>query len=112
MPTRHVMPLLCCVVLGLTLIPDRAAAQKKDKAAMAAAKAAFKAGRGFFNEKKYGEAVVSFKKAYEITQDGRVMGQVAMTCEKAGDYECALNAIKIYRDSLPKARQDGPAERH
>jgi len=99
------MPLLCCLVLGFALVPDRAEAQKKDKAKMAAAKAAFKAGRGFLKEGKHGEAVASFRKAYEITQDGRVMGQVAMTCEKAGDYECALKAIKIYKDSLPKARQ-------
>ena len=107
MPTRHVMPLLCCMVLGLALIPDRAVAQKKDKAAMAEAKTQFKAGRGFFKEKKFGEAVVAFTRAYEITGDGLVMGQVAKTYEQAEDYEAALKSITVYRDSLPKRKQGG-----
>ena len=105
MPARHVMPLLCCVILGLALVPDRAVAQKKDKAAMAEAKAQFKAGRGFFKEKKFGEAVEAFTKAYQITGDGLVMGQVAKTYEQAGDYEAALKSITVYRDSLPKRKQ-------
>ena len=58
-------------------------------------------------DKSYGEAVVAFTKAHEITGDGLVMGQVAKVYEEAGDYEAALKSILIYRDSLPKRKQAG-----
>ena len=107
MQGRHLLPLICCVALGLAFAPGEALGQKKDKAAIAEAKKAFKAGRGFMKDKKYGEAVVAFRKAYKITGDGLVMGQVAKAFEEAGDYEMALKSILIYRDSLPKRKQAG-----
>jgi tetratricopeptide (TPR) repeat protein len=78
------------------------AAKKKDPR-IAQAKAAFKAGRAAFTAKDWGEAIVQYKKAYEITKDGLVMGQVALAFEKAGDFKRALEAIQVYRSALPQS---------
>lgn len=91
----------------------RAAARAKKKAPVAAAKKvdprmleakrAFVAGRTLFGEKKWAEAIVEYKKAYAITNDGLVMGQVALGFEKAGDYKRALESIRVYRSALPES---------
>lgn len=87
-------------VIGLLVIcaPSAAAGDSQN---MGAAKQAFKAGQEFMKMERYADAVVEFKKAYSITQDGLVMGQVALAYEKGGDYEAALGAIRSYREVLP-----------
>lgn len=79
------------------------AAAKKVDPRMVEAKRAFIAGRTLFGEKKWAEAIVEYKKAYAITQDGLVMGQVALGFEKAGDYKRALESIRVYRSALPES---------
>lgn len=86
------------VISLLWPVAAQAEMSAKDKAA---AKAAFKAGQAHLNAKEYGDAIAEFTKAYKITRDGLVMGQIAIAFEKGGDYERALEAIKIYRAALP-----------
>lgn len=96
---------LSLVVFGFTLFyvfEARAQSEEENKTPdYTAAKAYFKAGQAFLQANRYGEAIVEFKKAYEITGDGLVMGQIADAYAKAGDYENALKSIKIYRSALP-----------
>jgi hypothetical protein len=75
----------------------------------AAAKRHFKAGQEFLQMERFADAVVEFKKAYEITKDGLVMGQIADAYAKAEDFEEAIRAIKIYRESLAEEER-GPAD--
>jgi len=113
MRRRWLVPLLFLALMGVSLSPAMAQAQgvkdgiQSKKARFAAAKKNFRQGRKFLSEKRYGEAVVAFRKAYEITSDGLVMGQVALAYEKAGDYRGALKAYEVYRDALPKRKQRG-----
>jgi len=55
---------------------------------------------------RYADAIVEFKKAYEITKDGLVMGQIAEAFAKAGDYESSLER---WRSIAPPCRRaSGP----
>jgi tetratricopeptide (TPR) repeat protein len=100
------VPLALMLLMGAAAIPRDAQAQTGEKKPdMAAAKTAFKAGIAAMKAEDYGKAVVEFRKAYEITKDGLVMGQVATAYEKAGDYEAALKSIRVYREALPKKDQ-------
>jgi tetratricopeptide (TPR) repeat protein len=100
---RAVVPLLLSL-FTLSLAEDVAEAKKKlTRAEKKAARQAFKKGRIHLRKKRFVEAIEQFKKAYEITQDGLVMGQVAIAFEKAGDCKRALEAIRVYRKSLPKS---------
>ncbi len=91
------------------VVPKKAAKEAAKKTAkktdprIAQAKAAFTAGRVAFSAKNWGEAIIQYKKAYEITKDGLVMGQVALAFEKAGDFKRALESIKVYRSALPQS---------
>jgi len=82
--------------------PVRAEETKPD---YAAARRHFKSGQQLLQTDRYGEAVVEFKQAYEITKDGLVMGKVAEAYARAGDFENALAAMKLYRDSLPEGER-------
>ncbi len=82
-----------------------AMAEGEKKPDFVAAKRHFKAGQEFLQMDRYADAVVEFKKAYEITKDGLVMGQVAEAFAKAGDYESALAALMIYREALPESER-------
>lgn len=93
--------------LALVLLPALALAQKPD---MSAAKKHFKSGQALMQMERWGAAIEEFKKAYEITQDGLVMGQVGQAYEKAGDYEGAYESYKVYHDSL-SADERGPAKK-
>ncbi|MCA9668292.1 MAG: hypothetical protein KC503_22020 [Myxococcales bacterium] len=98
----------CAAVFVFCLAPSAAFAL--DAQEKAAAKAAFKAGQEHINAQRYGDAIAEFTKAYKITKDGLVMGQIAIAFEKGGDYERALEAIKIYRSALP-ASDRGPVDK-
>ncbi|MCC6750271.1 MAG: hypothetical protein IT371_21580 [Deltaproteobacteria bacterium] len=91
-----------CAVLLLLGGPSVGHAEEK-QADLAEAKRAFKAGQAMLQLDRFAEAIVEFRKAYEVTKDGLVMGQVALAYEKAGDYEAALKAIRVYREALPDA---------
>lgn len=93
------------VLVALAWTPTRAMAQEDGKPDFAAAKRHFKSGQAFMQMERWGPAVEEFKQAYNITKDGLVMGQVAQAYEKAGDYEGALEAYKVYRDSLPEGER-------
>lgn len=82
-------------------------AHAAEPSSLEAAKEAFKAGQSAMQAGRYVDAVVQFRKAYVITGDGLVMGQVALSFEKAGDYEQALQSIQVYRDALPE--EDRPS---
>jgi len=102
MPARLLSVLLFIVALAA---PIRARAEEGAKPDYAAAKKHFKSGQQALQGERYGEAVVEFRKAYEITKDGLVMGQVAEAFAKAGDFENALAAIKVYRESLAEGER-------
>jgi hypothetical protein len=72
----------------------------------AAAKRHYKAGQQQLQTDHYAEAIVEFRKAYEITKDGLVMGKVAEAFARAGDFENALAAIKTYRSSASLSAAD------
>jgi tetratricopeptide (TPR) repeat protein len=101
------MRLMLVAVVQLALIGTASAQETKPD--LAEAKRAFKAGQELLQMDRFADAVVEFRKAYEITKDGLVMGQIAVAFEKAGDYEAALDAVKTYRDALPESDR-GPAE--
>ena len=96
---------LILISFTLAAAAPYARADEGNKPDFAAAKKAFKAGQAFIQMEKYAEAVVEFKKAYKITMDDLVMGQVAMAYAKGGDYEAALAAIKVYRAALPEGER-------
>ncbi len=101
---------LCGLLVScLALVAPQLAAAEEAKPDYAAAKAHFKSGQEHLKAERYGEAVAAFKKAYEITKDGLVMGQVAQAYAKAGDFENALAAIKVYREALAEGER-GPAD--
>lgn len=77
-----------------------AKAAELTKEQKAAARKAYGEGQAHMKAKRWAEAVVAFKKAYDVTKDGVVMGQVAAAYAKAGDYEAALEAIKVYREAV------------
>jgi tetratricopeptide (TPR) repeat protein len=86
------------VVLSLLVAwPGLAFGQKPD---IEAAKKHFKSGQALMQMERWGAAIEEFKKAYDITKDGLVMGQVGQAYEKAGDYEGAKQAYTRYRDAL------------
>jgi len=97
--TRTYSLLIVLVAAGL---PAVAVADKPD---FAAAKRHFKSGQAFMQMERFGAAVEEFKKAYDITKDGLVMGQVALAYEKGGDYEAALESAKVYRESLAEGER-------
>jgi len=97
------------VLLVLAWTPSSAMAQEDGKPDFAAAKRHFKSGQAFMQMERWGPAVEEFKQAYEITKDGLVMGQVAQAYEKAGDYEGALQAYKVYHDALPEGERASAA---
>ena len=102
------MRLMLAAILHLALVGSANAQEKKPD--LAEAKRAFKAGQELLQMDRFADAVVEFKKAYEITKDGLVMGQIAVAFEKAGDYEAALEAVRIYREALPESDR-GPADK-
>jgi len=104
MHTRVAQTLTLATILLSFGLPADVMAQE-DKPDFAQAKKHFKAGQAFVQMERFAEAVVEFKKAHAITKDDLVMGQVAMAYEKAGDYEAALAAIKVYRRSLPEGER-------
>lgn len=92
-------------LISLIVVAAVPCARAEGKPDFAAAKTHFKAGQAFIQMEKYAAAVVEFKQAHAITKDDLVLGQVAMAFEKAGDYEAALEAIKIYRAALPEGER-------
>ena len=105
MRARWFLPLTLLMFIGASLPLSEVEAQKKKKPVPAEAKKHFKTGIKAFKAKDFGLAVVSFKKAYELTKDGLVMGQVAKAYEKGGDYKAALASIKVYRKALPRRQR-------
>ena len=97
------------IVFSSWSLASSAMAEGEKKPDFVAAKRHFKAGQEFLQMDRYADAVVEFKKAYEITKDGLVMGQVAEGFAKAGDYESALAALGIYREALPESER-APAD--
>jgi len=101
------------ILISFTLAavaPLHARAEEGKKPDYVEAKRAFKAGQAFIQMEKYAEAIVEFKKAHKITKDDLVMGQIATVYAKAGDYEAALAAIKIYRVALPSEERGSADE--
>lgn len=97
---------LCAALLVSFLVAIGGPVGAQEAPDLEAAKTAFKAGQDYMKTKQYGEAIVEFNKAYAITKDGLVMGQVALAYEKAGDYDAALSAIRVYREALPEGDRD------
>jgi hypothetical protein len=100
---RLVAPLILVSICAHAQDADAKKKKRLSRTQIKAAKRAFRAGQQALKKEAFGDAIVEFKKAYEITKDGVVMGQVAIAFEKAGDYERALEAIKVYRDALPQS---------
>lgn len=100
---------LSCLLVSCLALAPRLALGEDAKPDYAAAKGHFKSGQEHLKAERFGEAVAAFKKAYEITKDGLVMGQVAQAYAKAGDFENALAAIKVYREALAEGER-GPAD--
>jgi tetratricopeptide (TPR) repeat protein len=101
----RVLHLVAPLVLAVVGLGPRAAAAEEAKPDFAAAKKYFKSGQSLLQSERYGEAIVEFKKAYDITKDGLVMGQIAQAYAKAGDFESALTAIRVYREALPEGER-------
>lgn len=55
-------------------------------------------GVDFFNEQDFPNAVLEFKKAYEIAPDFHVLFNVGQACYQAQNYACALDAFGRYLD--------------
>src|SRR6266852_3995218 len=53
-------------------------------------------GVDFFNENDFPNAVIEFKKAYEIAPDFHVLFNVGQACYQAQNYACALDAFTRY----------------
>jgi tetratricopeptide (TPR) repeat protein len=106
----HSRVLALASLVLLALVAPAHAQEEAQKPDFAAAKRHFKAGQEFLQMDRYADAIVEFKKAYEITKDGLVMGQVAEAFAKAGDFEAALDALKVYRAALPEGERSAADE--
>jgi len=106
----HSRVLALASLVLLALVAPAHAQEEAQKPDFAAAKRHFKAGQEFLQMDRYADAIVEFKKAYEITKDGLVMGQVAEAFAKAGDFEAALDALKVYRGALPEGERSAADE--
>lgn len=102
------------IALAVVLCTIAGPAAAEDTPDYEAAKRHFKLGRTFlaaaniersWSSLCYAEAINEFQRAYEITKDGLVMGQVAVAYEKGGDYEGAKRAMLIYREALPEGER-------
>jgi hypothetical protein len=106
----HSRVLALASLVLLALAAPAHAQEEGQKPDFAAAKRHIKAGQEFLQMDRYADAIVEFKKAYEITKDGLVMGQVAEAFAKAGDYEAALGALAVYRTALPEGERSAADE--
>lgn len=60
----------------------------------------FLAGTEHLKASRFAEAVLEFDKAYSLTLDGVVQGHIADAYARAGDYQGAIQALKLYREAL------------
>ncbi len=101
-------PLAIAAVLFLALagVAPRAAAQQPDDSA-AEAKAHFAKGQTLFAKGDYAEAADEFSQAYAIAPHPKVLLNIALSQDKAGDL---VGAIGSYRRYLPQASGTGESE--
>jgi hypothetical protein len=82
---------------------DPAAAKRAE------ASARFKRGTELFKEENYEAALVEFRRSYELTDEYRVLYNIAQVCYQLRDYVCAARSFESYLvrggDELTPERQ-------
>ncbi len=71
------------------------------------AKAAYKAGVGFFREKKFADAIREFNKAYRLDPNPVLVFNMARAFEELKDYGSAIEFYKKYLEMAPAAPDQG-----
>ena len=84
--------LLALSVAGPALAQSRQPAKQKIEEAMPH----FQRGVELYDENDFTNALIEFRRAYDIAQDFHVLYNVAQTCYQLQNYACALDAFQSY----------------
>ncbi len=75
----------------------------------AKARAAFDEGKGLFHDKKYAEAAIAFRRAYELKKTWKLLFNIGQSEAASNNHGLALEAFEHYLsqggDEVPKERQ-------
>lgn len=67
------------------------------EARMAQARELYKLGAGLYKAGRYKEAIVSFTEAYELSDNKKILYNIANAQERIGDLQGAVDSLKEYR---------------
>lgn len=102
---RALACLLTLTVAGSALAQARQTQKQKIEEALPH----FQRGVELYDENDFTNALIEFRRAYQIAQDYHVLYNVAQTCYQVQNYACALSAFQQYLDgggsALPRDRR-------
>jgi tetratricopeptide (TPR) repeat protein len=75
------------------------------------AKEIFDNGYKLFQEGSYDGAISAFRAAYSMSGDPTLLYNIALACERAGEYDLALDYLQAYRVYAPPEEWDKLAEK-
>lgn len=84
-------------------MPQFALAQSPPAEAESPAKAAYRAGVGFFKEHQYADAIREFNKAYRLDPNPVLVFNMARAFEELKQYDSAIEYYKKYLEMAPQA---------
>ena len=61
------------------------------------AKALYESAKVLYDEARFAEAIEAFSRSYEISQDHKVLDEIATAYERMGNYEEAIKTLSKYR---------------
>jgi len=71
------------------------------EARIAQAQELYRLGSGLYKAGRYREAIVSFQQAYELSDNKKLLYNIANAQERLGDLEGAIDNLKAYRPHAP-----------
>jgi hypothetical protein len=98
----------CIAVLVLILATVGAPPAYAQTETRGEATARFRRGTELYKEESYEAALVEFRRAYELSDEYRVLYNIAQVCYQLHDYVCALRSFESY---LERGGEDVRADR-
>ena len=84
------------LLVALTVAGSAYAQGRTQKQKIEEAMPHFQRGVELYDENDFQNALIEFRRAYEIAQDYHVLYNVAQTCYQLQNYACALDAFTRY----------------
>ena len=103
MNTRQLLALVFLLIISFFAQSNATESSKREQA-----RAFFKAGQQALAAEKYGDAIVSFEKANELSPHPAMLLNIARVYEAVDDLKNAIRYFKAYRKANPKAKNVGP----